>query len=62
MNIITYNVRGLGRGIKWPAIRRLVNKQSIDMICIQETEKEVIDKSMGQALWGNFEVSWISYL
>lgn len=58
MNIITYNVRGLGRGIKWPAIRRLVNKQRIDMICIQETKKEAIDKSMCQALWGDSEVSW----
>ena len=26
MNIITYNVRGLGRGVKWPTIRRMVNK------------------------------------
>lgn len=31
MNIITYNVRGLGRGVKWPAIRRMVKKQHIDM-------------------------------
>ena len=46
MNIITFNVRGLGRGLKWPAIRRLVNKQKIDMICLQETKKEVINKSM----------------
>lgn len=52
MNIITFNVRGLGRGLKWPAIRRLVNKQKIDMICLQETKKEVINKSMCQALWG----------
>lgn len=58
MNIITFNVRGLGRGLKWPAIRRLVNKQKIDMICLQETKKEVINKSMCQALWGDSEVSW----
>ena len=58
MNIITFNVRGLGRGLKWPAIRRLVNKQKIDMICLQETKKEVINKSMCQALWGDSDVSW----
>ena len=40
MNIITYNVRGLGRGVKWAAIRRLIKKESVDMICIQETKKE----------------------
>ena len=58
MNIITYNVRGLGRGVKWPTIRRMVNKQHIDMIYIQETKKEVIEKFMYQALWGDSEVSW----
>ena len=53
MNIITYNVRGLRRGIKWSSIRRMVKKEHIDMICIQETKKEVIEKSMCQALWGD---------
>ena len=45
MNIITYNVRGLGKGVKWSTIRRLVEKENVDMICIQET-KETIEKSM----------------
>ena len=27
MNIITYNVRGLGRGVKWPTIRRRDRKK-----------------------------------
>ena len=57
MNIITYNVRGLGRGVKWPAIRRMVNTQHIDMLCIQET-KETIDRSICQALWGDNEINW----
>jgi len=58
MNIISYNVRGLGKGVKWPAIRRMVNTQHIDMLCIQETKKETIDRSICQALWGDTEVSW----
>ena len=41
MNIITYNVRGLGRGVKWSTIRRLIKKESVDMMCIQETKKGV---------------------
>ena len=41
MNIITYNVRGLGMGVKWAAIRRLVKKEHVDMICFQETKKEI---------------------
>ena len=58
MNIITYNVRGLGMGVKWAAIRRLVKKEHVDMICFQETKKEIIVKSACQALWGDFDVSW----
>ena len=58
MNIISYNVRGRGRGVKWPSIRRMVKKQQVDMICIQETKKESIEKSMCQALWGEQEVNW----
>ena len=34
MNIITYNVRGLEKGVKWATIRRLVKKESADMIYI----------------------------
>lgn len=58
MNIITYNVRGLGKGVKWAAIRRLIAKEKADMICIQETKKEMIDKTTCQALWGDPTVSW----
>ena len=58
MNIISYNVRGLGRGVKWGAIRRLVKHEGVDMICLQETKKELVDKAMCQALWGHVDVSW----
>ena len=58
MNIASYNVRGLGRGVKWVAIRRLINKENIHMICLQETKKDTIDKSLCQALWGSAEVMW----
>lgn len=58
MNILSYNVRGLGRGIKWAAIRRLRKMEDPDLICLQETKKELIDKAMCQAIWGDAEVSW----
>ena len=58
MNIISYNVRGLGRGVKWAAIRRMVRKEKIDLLCIQETKTENIDMSVCQALWGDSEVGW----
>jgi len=58
MNIISYNVTGLGRGVKWAAIRRLIKMENVDMICLQESKKEVIDKAMCQSLWGDDEVYW----
>ena len=58
MNIIFNNVRDLGRGVKWAAIRRMVRKEKIDLLCIQETKTENIDKSVCQALWGDSEVGW----
>ena len=58
MNIVSYNVRGLGRKVKWAAVRRLVRKHKVDILCIQETKKEQIDKPMCQALWGDMDVVW----
>ena len=58
MNIISYNVRGLGRGVKWASIRRMIKTENVDMFCLQETKKELIDKTMCQSLWGDGEVCW----
>lgn len=40
MNILSYNVRGLRRGVKWSTIRRLVRKHKVDLLCLQETKRE----------------------
>ena len=37
---------------------RMVKKQQIDLLCIQETKKEQIEKTMCQALWRDPDVSW----
>lgn len=57
MNLLTYNARGLGRGVKWSAIRRMVRNQKVDVLCIQETKKEVMERHMCQALWGDSDVN-----
>ena len=44
--------------MKWAAIMRMVKKQQIDLLCIQETKKEQIKKTMCQALWRDPDVSW----
>ena len=60
MIILSYNCRGLGRGIKWSAIRRLNLIHKIDLVCIQETKREIFDKFICQSMWGDSTVSWDS--
>ena len=45
-------------GVKWTAIRRLVKKHRIDLLCLQEMKREQIDNTMCQAIWGDTDVSW----
>ena len=58
MNILSYNIRGLGRGIKWASIRNLVGKFKIDLLCLQETKRESMDRACCQSLWGQPSVAW----
>ena len=58
MIILSYNSRGLGRGIKWTAIRRTISKHKVDIVCIQETKKESFNKSICQSIWGDPSASW----
>ena len=60
MIILSYNSRGLGRGIKWAAIRRLNLKHKVDLVCIQETKKENFNNIICQSMWGDSTVSWDS--
>ncbi|KAL5155528.1 Heterogeneous nuclear ribonucleoprotein Q [Glycine soja] len=36
----------------------MVKKEQIDLLCMQETKKERIEKTMCRALWGDSDVSW----
>ncbi|KAL2974380.1 hypothetical protein AAZX31_14G101500 [Glycine max] len=58
MKIMSYNIRGLGRGLKWASIRKLVKRECVEMLCLQETKKDVMDKALCQALWGDSDVKW----
>lgn len=56
MNIFSYNVRGLGNNVKWKFIKEPVVKEVDQVLCLQETKKEVISKELCYAIWGNHEV------
>jgi len=57
MNILSYNSRGLGSGVKRSAIRKLTLANKIDILCIQETKKESIDKKNSINIWGVIAMS-----
>ena len=40
------------------AIRKLTLSHKIDILCIQETKKESIDKKLCLYLWGDSSVTW----
>ena len=58
MNILSYNIRGMGRGIKWASIRNLVGKLKVDLLCLQETKRDSCDKAACQALSRHPDIAW----
>jgi len=34
MSLISLNIRGLGRGVKWTYLRSLVRKENLGVVCI----------------------------
>ena len=58
MKITTYNIRGLGGGVKWSSVHRIVVKDQEDLLCIQETKRDRVDKWACQALWEDSEICW----
>ncbi|KAL5168952.1 putative ribonuclease H protein [Glycine soja] len=47
-----------GRGLKWASIRSLVGKFHVDLLCLQETKKDFLDKTSCQFLWGQSDLDW----
>ena len=58
MNILSINSRGLGSGVKRSTIRKLTLANKVDILCIQETKMDSIDKKLCQYLWGDSHVTW----
>jgi len=58
MNILTFNSRGLGGAVKRSAIRKMTLTNNLDVLCIQETKMESIDRKLCQYLWADCNVSF----
>lgn len=58
MKIMSYNVRGLGGGVKRRVIRQLMLKEEVDILYIQESKITKMDLKVCGAIWGDKEVEW----
>lgn len=56
MRILSYNVRGLGGRVKRKVIKKLIQKEEVDVVCIQESKLSKLDLRMGGEMWGDKEV------
>jgi hypothetical protein len=52
------NVRGLGAGLKRRRIRELVRGEKVEVLALQETKVEGVDRRFCSALWGGDDVGW----
>jgi len=59
MKIISINIRGLGRGYKWKYLKGILDKETVDMICIQETKVHDLQPSSCYNLWGGNNIDWV---
>jgi exonuclease III len=58
MNIILWNVRGLGRYEKRSEVRQLVKEKHLFILCIQETKMALVDAFICKSLWGEDTVDY----
>ena len=59
LRILSFNVRGLGGVLKKAEIRKLIAKEKVDLVCIQETKKVTIVKRLVESMWGHENVDWV---
>ncbi|KAL8528573.1 hypothetical protein ACS0TY_006120 [Phlomoides rotata] len=59
MKILTYNIRGLGQGIKKKETSNLIKGLHTDFCCIQETKFDQVNNHLCRALWGIGNIDWV---
>ncbi|KAL5150740.1 hypothetical protein HKD37_13G037303 [Glycine soja] len=64
MKLVSFNVRGLGGTARGKFIRKIIQKEEVQFICIQEKKrkkkKEVNGKPLRYYLWGDNDVGWVA--
>lgn len=60
IKLVTYNIRGLGGRVKKKEVKELVRSQKPDLLCLQETKMEGIDRRLCSLLWEGGDFEWES--
>lgn len=59
MKIVSWNVRGLGGREKRKAVKELLIREKPDIVILQETKKEKVDKRLITSVWGVRFKEWV---
>ena len=59
LRIVSWNMRGLNEQDKRLRVRNLIRKWKVDIVCLQETKMELINKGTICSLSGGQHVDWL---
>ena len=59
LKIISWNVRGLNARDKRQQVHHMLKLWNTDIVCLQETKLDFIDRRVVRSLWGIHHVDWL---
>ncbi|KAK4607051.1 hypothetical protein RGQ29_001035 [Quercus rubra] len=59
LRIVSWNVRALNEQDKRLRVKNLIRKWKADIVCLQETKMELINRGTICSLWGDQHVDWL---
>ena len=59
LKIISWHVRGLNVRDKRLQVRHMLKLWNADIVCLQETKLDFIDRGVVRSLWGVNHVDWL---
>lgn len=60
MKIISWNFKGLDSRDKHRVMKEMLKRENLDIIIIQETKKEVVDRRILGGVWGVRYKEWVA--
>ena len=58
MNILSWNIRGLGSKKKMRNVRRFLSSQNPNVVMLQDTKREIWDKRFVSSVWKGRSMEW----